>query len=67
MLVRDLDSRWMIHYLGQKFRESVTREEHVAMYDDALRFVRREFQRFRQDGNSRLALRYFQLLTYFRN
>ena len=35
------------------------------MYDDALKFVAEEYERFRTAGESKLATRYHQLLSYF--
>jgi hypothetical protein len=66
LTMRDMDGQWMIHYLGQDFREAVSNQIHVEMYTDALRFVSDEYTRFRENGNSKLANRYFQLLNYFR-
>jgi hypothetical protein len=67
MLVRDFDGKWMIHYLGDTFREVVSRNEHVDMYNDALRFMSEEYARFRTAGDSKLAARYFHLLSYFQH
>jgi len=66
MLVRDIDGQWMIHYLGEAFREAVSRSEHVGMYNDALQFIAAEYSAFRTAGDSKLAIRYFQLLNYFK-
>ncbi len=67
MLVRDVDGQWMIHYLGEAFQEAISRQNHIDMYNDALKFISEEYVRFRTDGDSKLALRYFQLRSYFRN
>jgi hypothetical protein len=67
MLIRDIDGQWMIHYLGEAFQEVVSRHEHVDMYNDALQFINEEYARFRTAGDSKLAMRYFQLLSYFQN
>lgn len=67
MLVKDQDGQWMIHYLGDAFQQSVTRETHVTSYSDALRFVEQEYTRFRSAGDSKLAMRYFRLLSYFKS
>jgi hypothetical protein len=67
MLLRDLDGQWIIHYLGEAFHEAVSRHEHVDMYKDALKFISEEYARFRTAGDSRLATRYFHLLSYFRH
>jgi len=66
MVSRDVDGQWIVHYLGKAFREAVSRNEHDAMYDDAIKFVVDEYERFRTAGESRLAIRYHQLLSYFR-
>jgi hypothetical protein len=67
MLVRDFDGKWMVHYLGDTFREAVSRNEHVAMYNDAAKFISEEYGRFRTAGDSKLAARYFHLLSYFQH
>jgi hypothetical protein len=65
MLLRDMDGQWMIHYLGDAFQEAVSRDKHIEMYGDALEFISEEYSRFRAAGDSKLAVRYFQLLSYF--
>jgi hypothetical protein len=67
MLVRDIDGQWMIHYLGEAFQEAISRQNHIDMYNDALQFISEEYVRFRTNGDSKLAMRYFQLCSYFRN
>jgi len=65
MLIHDVDGQMIIHYLGQTFRDAINRSEHDAMYRDALEFIAQEYKRFRREGDSKLALRYFHLLSYF--
>jgi hypothetical protein len=67
MLVRDIDGQWMIHYLGESFQKAVSRDAHVDMYNDAARFISDEYDRFRTAGDSKLALRYFHLRSYFQH
>lgn len=67
MLIRDIDGRWMIHYLGPAFREAVSRAEHLPMYKEALQFISDEYARLRKESDSKLATGYFHLLSYFRN
>jgi len=67
MLVKDIDGQWMIHYLGEAFQETVSRQNHLDMYNDALQFISEEYVRFRTEGDSKLAMRYFQLRSYFQN
>ena len=67
MILKDVDGQWMIHYLGETFQESVTQGQHAEMYADALKFISEEYSRFREQGDSKLANRYFHLFSYFRN
>lgn len=67
MIGRDIDGQWIIHYLGEAFLENVPHDTYIDMYNEALQFVSEEYYRFRTAGDSKLALRYFQLLSYFKN
>jgi hypothetical protein len=67
MLIRDIDGQWMIHYLGEAFQETVSRQNHIDMYNEALQFISEEYARFRTAGDAKLAMRYHQLLSYFQN
>lgn len=67
MLIKDVDGQWMIHYLGEAFRNNVSRHEHAGMYNEAYKFVSGEYERFRANGDAKLAIRYFQLRSYFQH
>jgi hypothetical protein len=65
MLVQDDDANWIIHYLGNAFRTSVTDNQHSFLYGKAQNFVVQQLQENRKIKNSKLAFRYTQLLEYF--
>jgi hypothetical protein len=67
MLIRDVDGQWMIHYLGETFQSTVSRNEHAKMYSEAYKFISNEYARFRAEGDTKLAMRYFQLQSYFQH
>jgi hypothetical protein len=67
MIIRDIDGQWMVHYLGETFQEAVSSHNHVEMYTEAQIFISEEYARFREAGDSKLSMRYFQLLSYFQN
>jgi len=67
MIARDNDGQWMVHYLGEDFQEAISGQNHIEMYEEALQFISEEYARFLKAGDSKLALRYFQLLLYFQN
>lgn len=67
MLGRDIDGQWIIHYLGEAFLENVPHETYNDMYNEALQFVSKEYERFRSEGDTKLSIRYFHLLSYFQS
>jgi len=67
MLLRDIDGLTILHYLGDSFRDNVSRDQHIPMYNDAKQFVLDQYTLHRKAANSKLAFRYHQLLHYFEN
>ena len=65
MLVQDDDGHWILHYLGDEFRSSVTYEHHNHLYEKARNFAIQQLEKHRQLRNTKLAFRYSQLLAYF--
>ena len=65
MLVQDVDGHWILHYLGDEFRFSVTHEHHNHLYEKARAFVIQQLEEHRQLRITKLAFRYNQLLAYF--
>lgn len=66
MVGKDIDGVPTLHYLGQEFRDSVSKAEHGRLYRDALTFIESERSRFRDSGDQKLALRYGLLELYFK-
>ena len=65
MLRQDSDGYFFLHYLGEEFIESISKETHPHLYSKALEFIQTERERVRHDREVTLALRYNHLLTYF--
>lgn len=65
MLARDVDGIWILHYLGDQFRQAVTYRHHSELYSEARQFVEEQLQLHQKSANSKLAFRYSHLLLYF--
>jgi hypothetical protein len=65
LLCQDVDGRWIVDFLGQGNRDIVEQDkECLAAVPKAYKFVRREAIRFREESNTKLALRYYLLQQY---
>ncbi len=64
LLAQDDDGYWIVHYLGDTFRYSVTHNHHEFLYGKARNFVVKQVQEHKERRNSKLAFRYAQLLAY---
>jgi hypothetical protein len=65
MIMQDNDGNFFIHYLGDSFREYISRDEHSDIYKEAINFVEAEYRKHRLNKDSKLAFRYSNLLSYF--
>lgn len=65
MLAQDVDGLWILHYLGDRFRQAVTHRHHDELYSKARKYVEEQLQMHQRSGNSKLAFRYSHLLLYF--
>ncbi|MDP2762270.1 MAG: hypothetical protein Q8O64_18040 [Sideroxyarcus sp.] len=65
MLAQDADGIWILHYLGDQFRQAVTHLHHKELYLKARQFVEEQLHVHQQAANSKLAFRYSHLLLYF--
>lgn len=65
MLAQDADGIWILHYLGDQFRQTVTHKHHNEFYASARKFVEEQLQLHQRTANSKLAFRYSHLLSYF--
>jgi hypothetical protein len=65
MLLRDLDGHTILHYLGDAFRDYISRTQHLELYQEAYKFVRSQYETHRKSIDSKLAVRYHLLLNYF--
>lgn len=65
MLAQDADGMWILHYLGDQFRQAVTHRHHSELYSRARQFVQEQLELHQRAANSKLAFRYSHLLSYF--
>jgi plasmid stabilization system protein ParE len=65
MLAEDEDGYLMVDYLGDGFRDAVTKGQHTVLYDHARPFVLEQFHLHRSNLDAKLAPRYAWLLRYF--
>ena len=65
MLAQDADGIWILHFLGDQFRQAVTHRHHSDLYSKARQFVEEQLQVHQRAANSHLAFRYSHLLLYF--
>lgn len=65
MVLLDEDGRFILHYLGDKFRNAVTKGHHDTLYEAARKFVSTEHERFIKEADTKLEPRYRTLLNYF--
>lgn len=65
MLVQDIDGHWLVHYLGEEFKNTISHDYHAGLYASALEFVNEQLCEHQTKRNTKLALRYSHLLYYF--
>lgn len=65
MILEDCDGHFFIHYLGDSFRECISKGLHSDIYQKAINFVRSEYENYRGMKDGKLAFRYSHLLSYF--
>lgn len=64
--IDEVDGRPVLDYLG-KFTHDMIGRDHAQLADKACKFVLGEASRFREKGDTKLAPRYHQVLTYFKS
>jgi hypothetical protein len=65
MLAQDCDGYHFVHYLGDVFHQIATKGVHQELYQDSMKFVLEQCKKWRDERNTKLSLRYNQLLSYF--
>lgn len=65
MLAQDVDGVWILHYLGESFRNAVTYLYHNELYSHSRQFIQEQLNLHQKTANSKLAFRYSHLLLYF--
>ena len=65
MIVQDADGHFLLHYLGETFRQAITNTSHRDLYSKAHAFVVEQLCEHQVRQNTKLAFRYVNLLQYF--
>lgn len=65
MLAQDCDGYYFVHYLGDVFHQIATQGLHQELYQASMKFVLEQCKKWRDERNTKLSLRYNQLLSYF--
>jgi hypothetical protein len=65
MVMRDEDDRLIVDYLGDGYREAVTKGQHQGLYRPARAFVLEQLDHHRAGRDTKLESRYAWLLRYF--
>jgi len=65
MIVRDSDGRFMLDFLGNKAKEVSGESIDSEIVNNALDFVKSQYEQFSKENNEKLASRYYRLLRYF--
>lgn len=65
MIMEDNDGYFIVNYLGDSFREYISKDAHSGIHREAISFVQTEYKKYRTKKESKLAFRYSNLLSYF--
>jgi hypothetical protein len=65
MLALDSDGYHFVHYLSDAFHRIATGEIHQQTYQDSMKFIVEQCERWSRERNTKLAFRYNRLLSYF--
>ena len=65
IIIQDTDGRYMLDFLSTQVREWVENTIELKLVASAYGFVLEEYRKYSQEGNDKLASRYYRLLQYF--
>ncbi len=69
MIGEDIDGHFIIHYLGDSFREYISKKLHKDIYKKAIEFIQDQSEKHRRSkenkDSNKLSFRYSHLLSYF--
>jgi hypothetical protein len=65
MIAIDFDDNYILNYLGQDFKENITKVKHERLFELAFQFVNEQLEIWRKKKNTKLSMRYSQLFSYF--
>jgi len=65
IIIQDTDGRYMLDFLSTQVREWVENTIDLKLVASAYGFVLEEYRKYSQEGNDKLASRYYRLLQYF--
>lgn len=67
MIALDFDGNYMLDYLGQNFKESITKNKHEQLFELAFKSVREQLEHWQKKKNTKLSMRYNHLIAYFQS
>ena len=65
MIGVDFDGNYILDYLGQGFKESITKQMHDELFRRAFKFVNEQLTLWKKKKNTKLSMRYNHLFSYF--
>ena len=65
MIMQDNDGNFIVDYLGDSFKEYISKDAHLGIHKEAINFVQNEYEKYRRIRENKLAFRYSNLLSYF--
>ncbi|MFA4828677.1 MAG: hypothetical protein WC855_04030 [Thermodesulfovibrionales bacterium] len=65
MIIQDTDGKYMLDFLGAKFKHAIENTIEPNLVASAFDFVIEQYKKYSKDENDKLAARYYRLLRYF--
>ncbi|HEC98816.1 MAG TPA: hypothetical protein ENN18_00305 [Proteobacteria bacterium] len=65
ILTLDSDGYHIVHYLGDSFKNFVSKGLHPKLYQEALKYLSEQCEKWHLEKNTKLSLRYNHLYSYF--
>jgi len=67
MIIQDTDGKYMLDFLGEKFRNATENTIEPNLVASAFDFVIEQYNKYLKDENDKLSARYYRLLRYFQS
>ncbi len=67
MIIQDTDGKYMLDFLGEKFKHAIENTIEPNLVASAFDFVIEQYKKYSKDENDKLSARYYRLLRYFQS